>query len=218
MTEDQDKNTDEEQFVEFIQGAARTYNDPASDIPRDEMWSAIVMARRQAAVARSRRRYMWAAAGMAATLAIGVAIGRFAMRMEAPAGPMQNVVVVQGEGGASAYDVATLAHLSRAEALLVSFTSPSTTSPKGTQVDSAMTRWASEMLSNTRLLMDSPLGTDVRRRKILEDLERVLVQMVQVSPAETDADVRAHVERSLERTRMMMRLRALQSATPVSGS
>jgi hypothetical protein len=85
-------------------------------------------------------------------------------------------------------------------------------------VDSAMTRWASDMLSNTRLLMDSPLGTDVRRRRILEDLERVLVQMVQVSPAETDADVRAHVERSLERTRMMMRLRSLQSATPVSGS
>jgi hypothetical protein len=218
MTEERDTNADEEQFVEFIQGAARTYNDPVGNIPREEMWSSIVMARRQAAVARSRRRYMWAAAGMAATLAIGVAIGKFAMRTESPAGPAQNLVVVHGEGGASAYDVATLAHLSRAEALLVSYTTPATTSPRALQSDSAMTRWAHDMLSNTRLLIDSPLGTDERRRKILEDLERVLVQMVQVSPAETDADVRAHVERSLERTRMMTRLRSLQSATPVSGS
>jgi hypothetical protein len=218
MTEEREKDTNEEQFVEFIQDAARTYNDPAGSIPREEMWSSIVMARRQAAVARSRRRYMWAAAGMAATLAIGVAIGRFQnaegsrQMAEAP------TIVVNGTGGATAYDVATLAHLSRAEALLVSFTTPSTTPSSGTQVDSAMTRWASEMLSNTRLLIDSPLGTDARRRRILEDLERVLVQMVQVSPAETDADVRAHVERSLERTRMMMRLRSLQSATPISGS
>jgi hypothetical protein len=218
MTEERDKDTNEEQFVEFIQDAARTYNDPAGSIPREEMWSSIVMARRQAAAARSRRRYIWAAAGMAATLAIGVAIGRFQnaeggrQMAEAP------TIVVNGTGGgASAYDVATLAHLSRAEALLVSYTTPST-SPQGTKADSALTRWASDMLSNTRLLIDSPLGTDARRRKILEDLERVLVQMVQVSPAETDADVRAHVERSLEHTRIMTRLRSLQSATPVSGS
>jgi hypothetical protein len=219
MTEDSNKN--EEQFVEFIQDAARTYNDPAGGIPREEMWSSIVMARRQAAAARSRRRYMWAAAGMAATLAIGVAIGRYQKADGGGQMAQAPTVIVNGASGASgasAYDVATLAHLSRAEALLVSYTTPMTTSQRGVHTDSALTSWAKQMLTNTRLLLDSPMGTDVRRRRILEDLERVLVQMVQVSPAETDADVRAHVERSLDRTRMMMRLRSVQSATPVSGS
>jgi hypothetical protein len=213
MTE-RDKDKNEEQFVEFIQQAVKAhgYNDPDPIVPREEMWSSIVMARRDAAKARTRRRYTWAAVGMAATLVIGVAIGRYAGIT--PSSDAPGLTVVQGEGSASAYDVATLAHLSRAEALLVSYTTPAT----ALKADSALTGWAKDMLSNTRLLLDSPMGTDVRRRKILEDLERVLVQMVQVSPAETDAEVRAHVERSLDRTRMMMRLRSLQSAIPVSGS
>lgn len=217
MTEENEVNETEEQFVEFIQGAARTYNDPTGDIPREEMWSAIVVARRNAAIARSRRRYIWAAAGMAATLVIGVAIGRYGKRDGRSEMAQATATVMVSPAGEAAYDVATLAHLSRAEALIVSYTSPTT----AVHADSALTRWASDLLSNTRLLLDSPLATDVRRRRILEDLERVLVQMVQVSPAETDADIRAHVERSIERTRMMTRLRALQttqSATPVSGS
>lgn len=216
MTENAGDN--EEKFVEFVRGAIHThgYNDSTNPVPREEMWSAIVMARKNAAIARTRRRYLWAAAGMAATLVMGVAIGRFAGREEAPL--PGTLVVFPGEGGSTAFDVATLAHLSRAEALIVSYTSPAQTSGKGSAVDSAMTRWAKDMLSNTRLLLDSPMATDVTRRRLLEDLERVLVQMVQVSPAETEADARAHVERSLERTRMRMRLRAVQSATPVSGS
>jgi hypothetical protein len=215
MTTQEDNN--EEKFVEFVQSAVRSYNDPVGQIPREEMWSAIVVARRNAALARTRRRYVWAAVGMAATLVMGVAIGRYAGRTSSQSGSPP-VLVVQGDGGTAAYDVATLAHLSRAEALIVSYTNPAQASQKGAYVDSAMTRWAKDMLSNTRLLLDSPLSTDESKKRLLQDLERVLVQMVQVSPAETDADARAQVERSLERTRIMPRLRSLQSATPVSGS
>ena len=211
MTRDADNN--EEKFVEFVQGAARSYNDPVGQVPREEMWSAIVMARREAAQARAaRRRYTWIA-GMAATLVIGVAIGRVASRVPSTSGGAA-AGTAPSAGQEAAYDVATLAHLGRAEALLISYTSASA----AIHADSALARWARDVLANTRLLLDSPMGTDVRRRRILRDLERVLVQMVQVSPAETDADARAHVERSLERTRMMMRLRSLKSATPVSGS
>jgi hypothetical protein len=217
MSEQNDQS--EEKFVAFVQQAARNYNDADANIPRDEMWAAITLARRNAAQAKAtRRRYLWAAAGMAATLVLGVAIGRYAGTTESPEASQLVVVAPSIEGGVTAYDIATLAHLSRAEALLVSYTTPTTAAPRGVQVDSALSQWAHTLLSNTRLLLDSPVATDERRRRILEDLERVLVQMVQVSPAETDADIRAHVERSLERTRIMSRLRSMQSATPVSGS
>jgi hypothetical protein len=212
---DEMKDANEERFVEFVQQAARAYNEPDGRVPREEMWASIVMARRQAAVARSRRRYVWAAVGMAATLAIGVAIGRIGMRApEAPS--VVAAVPVSGAGSASAeaFSVSTREHLRRAEALLVSYATPSA----GSAGDTLVATWAREMLSTTRLLLDSPLSTDVARRRMLEDLERVLVQMVQVSPAERDVDVRANVERTIERKRMMTRLRALQSESLTSGS
>ena len=81
-----------------------------------------------------------------------------------------------------------------------------------------MARWARELLSNTRLLIDSPAATDATRRRLLQDLERVLVQIVQTSPAESNAEMRAHVERSMDRTHMIMRLRALQAAALNGGS
>jgi hypothetical protein len=214
MTEMHDGN--EEKFVEFVQQAVRGYNEPEGAIPREEMWSSIVIARKQAAMARTRRRYVWAAVGMAATLAIGVAIGRVGMGTAAPETRLVVAPPVSGVEAATseAYTVATREHLRRAEALLVTYANPAT----GASGDSLVAGWARDMLSTTRLLLDTPLSTDEARKRMLEDLERVLVQMVQVSPAERDADVRANVERTIVRKRMMTRLRSLQSASLISGS
>jgi hypothetical protein len=69
------------------------------------------------------------------------------------------------------------------------------------------------MLTSTRLLLDSPAGEDPARRGLLEDLETVLVQLVQRSGA--PADERALLDRSLERTQLLTRLRT--SAAGISG-
>jgi hypothetical protein len=62
------------------------------------------------------------------------------------------------------------------------------------------------MLTNTRLLLDSPAGDDPVRRRLLEDLETVLVQLLQRTGGAVDE--RALIERTLERTQLLSRLRS----------
>jgi len=55
-------------------------------------------------------------------------------------------------------------------------------------MDAQLGAWARQLLSNTRLLLDSPVANDPQRRPLLEDLELVLVQIVQLSPGSTSQD------------------------------
>lgn len=100
-----------------------------------------------------------------------------------------------------AFQVASRDHLVRAEALV----SVVAATPADAVMDSLTGRWAREMLTNTRLLLDSPAGDDPVRRRLLEDLETVLVQLVQRSGAAVDE--RALIDRTLERTQLLTRLR-----------
>ena len=66
--------------------------------------------------------------------------------------------------------------------------------------------WAKGLLSNTRLLLDSPAGDDPRRAKLLQDLELVLAQIVQLAP-DARAEDRQLVEGSIQQALVMTRLR-----------
>lgn len=202
---------DDDAFEAFVQRAAIDNYQVPGTVPREEMWAVIARRRAEAKRAAARRRQVtWYVTGLAATLLIGVGIGtKLSRRADSPA-----PVAAAPAGTNESYQVATVAHLVRAEAMLTSFA----TGPSTPAADSSLGKWARDLLVNTRLLLDSPVGADAARRGLLEDLERVLVQIVQRSPAETDAEVRAHVERSIDRTHMLLRLRASQSAAPISGS
>ena len=70
----------DDQFEEFLQREARSYNAPPPTVPREEMWRSIaaeLRTRRAGSVhSITRRRLIWAAgAGLAATLVLGVGIG-----------------------------------------------------------------------------------------------------------------------------------------------
>ena len=106
-------------------------------------------------------------------------------------------------GQSSAYQMTTVQHLSEAEALLTSFR---TRSNADQQMDAQLGAWARQLLSNTRLLLDSPVANDPQRRPLLEDLELVLVQIVQLSPGSTPQD-RELIERTLQQDHVMTRLR-----------
>ncbi|GAC1455387.1 MAG: hypothetical protein PVSMB1_04830 [Gemmatimonadaceae bacterium] len=103
----------------------------------------------------------------------------------------------------SAYQLTAVRHLSEAEALLTSFRARSTPDQ---QMDAQLGAWARQLLSNTRLLLDSPVANDPQRRPLLEDLELVLVQIVQLSPGSTSQD-RELIEKSLQQDHVMTRLR-----------
>ncbi len=202
----------DEKFEEFLQREAKVYNEPPAGVPRDEMFAAITAQRRLLDVRQKtpdRRhvaRYAWI--GMAATLVIGVAIGKFALTKQAPV-----TVAVSHDASAlpsradttnSSYTRAATDELARAEALLTAYSASSPT----TGVDKQLSTWARDILTNTRLLLDSPAADDPARRKLLQDLELVLVQMVQRSPEAGAAEERAHIERSLDRTQVLTRLRS----------
>ncbi len=74
-------------------------------------------------------------------------------------------------------------------------------------MDAQFAGWAKGLLSNTRLLLDSPAGDDPRRAKLLQDLELVLAQIVQLSPnaAATDREL---IQGSIQNGHVMTRLRS----------
>jgi hypothetical protein len=114
----------------------------------------------------------------------------------------------------SAYQITAVRHLSEAEALLTSFRARSTTDQ---QMDAQLGSWARQLLSNTRLLLDSPVANDPQRRPLLEDLELVLVQIVQLSPGSTPQD-RELIEKTLQHDHVMTRLRTAIPAGSQRGS
>lgn len=114
----------------------------------------------------------------------------------------------------SAYQLTAVRHLSEAEALLTSFRTRTTADQ---QMDAQLGSWARALLSNTRLLLDSPVANDPQRRPLLEDLELVLVQIVQLSPGSTPQD-RELIEKTLQQDHVMTRLRTAIPAGPQRGS
>jgi hypothetical protein len=123
-------------------------------------------------------------------------------------------VALGNSTSASAYQLAAVRHLSEAEALLTSFR---TRSNADQQMDAQLGSWARELLSNTRLLLDSPVANDPQRRPLLEDLELVLVQIVQLSPGSTPQD-RELIEKTLQHDHVMTRLRTAIPAGSQRGS
>ncbi|HEX6576248.1 MAG TPA: hypothetical protein VF042_14875 [Gemmatimonadaceae bacterium] len=118
--------------------------------------------------------------------------------------PLGGTQLAQGPQASSngVYQVATLRHLADAEALLTSFSLES----KDQRMDRNFADWAKGLLSNTRLLLDSPAGDDPRRAKLLQDLELVLAQIVQLSPnaAATDREL---IQGSIQNGQVITRLR-----------
>jgi hypothetical protein len=100
------------------------------------------------------------------------------------------------------YQVATARHLADAEILLTSFSLGS----RDSGMNSQFADWAKGLLSNTRLLLDSPAGDDPRRAKLLQDLELILAQIVQLAP-DARAEDRQLVEGSIQQGQVMTRLR-----------
>jgi hypothetical protein len=111
---------------------------------------------------------------------------------------------------ARAYTVATAQHLTEAEAMLTAFKGDLSQG----RMDAEISAWGKDLLSNTRLLLDSPAARDPVRRKLLQDLELVLVQIVQLSPKSSARD-RDLIKGALTDDRVLTRLR---TAIPVKGT
>lgn len=202
--------TEPDRFEEFVRTAVNEL-DPMPQVPRDEMWSRIEAARRfRRPTPRLQPRAAWIAwgVGLAAMLLIGIGLGRLSMLQPQPANPAVNQVTRNGAQSADPpkpYTLAAMQHLSRVEVLL-------TTVNSGT-IDGQVSTWAKDMLSSTRMLLDSPAADDPRMSHLLEDLELVLMQIA--SPAARQRGELDLIQHGIQQTDVLPRLRA---ALPASGA
>ena len=210
----------EERFEAWLKENADDYHRPPGDVPREEMWNAIARTR-QARLAPAPRRWSLAAErwpmAIAASLLIGAGIG-LGYWLRGPVGTTAPVVVTSVTTAADSairsatYEVASVQHLSAVEAMLTSFRA---TEPSAN--DLALHRLARDLLSTTRLLMDSPAAEVAGRRQLLEDLEYVLAQIVQLDP-KAPAEDRAMLDRSINREQVLTRIRSSIPAGFSSGT
>lgn len=206
------------EFDEWLSEAAAEVRVPP-ETPREEIWAGIQAARGEDELLRrrDRRRLRWMewGVGIAALLLIGIGLGRYSVRPE-PAAPAPEAA--SSEGSSTAYRLVTAQHLSQAEALLTLTRSAS----EADDLDAQTIAWAKDLLSTTRLLLDSPDGNDPRLRALLQDLELVLAEITQLrsapaSGAAADEELNL-VKKSIEHVDVLPRLRTAIPAGAVAAA
>jgi hypothetical protein len=203
----------DDRFEDLMRDAKKTYRTPPN-ADFDGMWQSIEAAHFGGATGTTRLREMprqsrdrslqWI--GIAATLMIGIGIGRVSHRFDRPASAAAVVASVDtarvaktDTAMARPYEVETSQYLGQTAALLVSL-------PTETRNDPQFAARAADLLTRTRLLMDSPAANDPSMRSLLDDLELVLMQVVrlQAGGSRTDLDL---INRALEQRDVIPRLR-----------
>lgn len=212
-----------EDLPEGIRALAKEINAPPA-APREEIWARIQAARavdrrtdgptdpQVIPIAARRfdrpavRRLTWAA-GIAAILLIGIALGRTSVTSNNATGPATISALPDStlprERKNAAYTLAAVQHLTRVETFLTTLR----TAP-GQQFSGQ----ARELLTSTRLLMDAK-DMDPRLRKLMADLEDILVQIVQydVNGTREDLDL---ITDGLEERQVLPRLHSAIPAGP----
>jgi hypothetical protein len=210
----------EDRFEALMRDAARTYRKPPepdlegmwSEIER-ESWGVVATTKPARIEARwlGTRASGWLAA---ATLVIGIGLGRASTMMKHAASPAKQQEVafvgsmapIRSDTSFDApYNVETSQYLGQTAALLIAL--PSET--RSGHPDDKFVGRAAELLTRTRLLLDSPAANDTQMRALLEDLELVLAQVVRLQDGQngqdrTELDL---INRALEQRDVIPRLR-----------
>jgi hypothetical protein len=103
-----------------------------------------------------------------------------------------------------AYRLVVLQHLAGTEAMITSFRS----SAKRGETDAQIAAWSRELLSTTRMLAASPVTKDPVMKRLLEDLDLVITQIVQYTSRGTNnPDELDLIEQSINKRGVIMKLR-----------
>lgn len=105
------------------------------------------------------------------------------------------------------YRLAARQTLVQAEALLTAYRADDASQRDQESMQQAG-RWARDVLTSTRLLLDSPAAKDPQFRALFTDLELVLAQIVQLSGAPLQAGERELIERAMRDRDLLPRLRS----------
>ena len=200
-------------FERWLQDAAKSYHAPRTT-PREEMWSRIASARRNRRVIELRPWIRWAVAA-AAVLILGIGIGRWTAHQPGTGNRTTSVAMTDSTTAAQSdllYQIAATQYLSHTEAFLTSFRAD--IGSHGAANSARFASQARDLLSTTRLMLDSPAAKDQRLRSLLEDLELVLVQISQLDPSRDghDTDI---ITQGMNQSNVLPKLRSAIPAGPV---
>ena len=112
------------------------------------------------------------------------------------------------------YRTAAVQTLVQAEALLTAYRGAEN-APRDPQAMQQAARWARDVLSSTRLLLDSPAGRDPQMKMLFADLELILAQIVQLSGTPLQAGERELIDRAMRDRDLLPRIR---SAVPAGSA
>jgi len=200
-------------FEQWLKGAAKSYHTPPPT-PRDAIWKRIQDARRNKHVIELRPWMRWAVAA-AAVLILGFGIGRWTAHQPPAGNGTTSVATADSAPPAQSelvYQIAATQYLSHTEAFLTSFRTDVGSNHAANRARFA--RQARDLLSTTRLMLDSPAGKDQRLRSLLEDLELVLVQISQLDPARDGHDTDL-ITQGMNQSNVLPKLRSAIPAGPV---
>lgn len=111
------------------------------------------------------------------------------------------------------FRLTVLQHLAGTEAMLTSFRA---TAPSG-EVDAQLTAWARDLLRTTHMLQSSSAtANDVTLKRLLDDLELVLLQIAQyTNRGPHRAEELEFIEQAIDKRGVMTKLRATNPAAPM---
>lgn len=119
------------------------------------------------------------------------------------------------ESTALAYRLVMLQHIAGSEAMITAFR----TSAHRGELDAQTAQWARELLGTTRLLESSPAADDPTMRRLLQDLDLVIAQIVQyASHGTTNPEELDLIERSIQKRGIMTKLRGTTSLALTAGT
>jgi hypothetical protein len=142
--------------------------------------------------------------GIAATLLIGISLGRLS-KNEAPSTTVPTLAAVTTDTSrpaGSEYDRVASELLGRTVVLLTSL--PDEVRSPGSE---RFSNQAIELLTSTRLLLDSPAASDARFKDLLEDLELVLAQIAMLQSGRTRQEIDLITD-ALEEREVVPRIRS----------
>ncbi len=202
----------DDKFEEFLDEAAKGYRAPPAT-PKDQIWTRIQAERANRPaptpvidLASRRVRWIGPLVALAATLMIGIGIGRVTTTATPPT-----------TGGAAAdaarannvVRFAAREHFGQVNALLTDYETG--------RIDDDFHADARELLARTRMLLSARRLSDPSTRALLEDLELLLVQVARLAPAPTgQADERALIDDNMAERAIRLRLRDAIPAGPTA--
>ena len=195
----------EDRLDELLDDARRTWPLPPEP-DYQAMWARIEREAFAGVRAKESRTPSWRifSIGIAATLVIGIGLGRLSMKQAASSTTVPTLAAVTTDTPARSteYDRVASELLGRTVVLLTQL--PDDARSVGAE---RFSNQATELLTSTRLLLDSPAASDVRFKDLLEDLELVLAQIAMLQSGRTRQELDLITD-ALEEREVVPRIRS----------